>query len=65
MSDWTISRRVIAGFATMLLIILALGVFRSVATYGPRTKRRGFGGQESPKRAAAERGIQGFPGQPN
>ena len=27
MNNWTISRRVIAGFATMLLIILALGVF--------------------------------------
>jgi methyl-accepting chemotaxis protein len=26
-NNWTISRRVIAGFATMLLIILALGVF--------------------------------------
>ncbi|MGA8624374.1 MAG: MCP four helix bundle domain-containing protein, partial [Pseudolabrys sp.] len=27
MNNWTISRRVIAGFATMLLIIIALGVF--------------------------------------
>ena len=27
MNDWTISRRVIAGFAVMLLIIVALGVF--------------------------------------
>ena len=27
MKTWTISRRVIAGFATMLLIIIALGVF--------------------------------------
>ncbi len=27
MNNWTISRRVIAGFATMLLIIVALGVF--------------------------------------
>ncbi len=27
MNSWTISRRVIAGFATMLLIIVALGVF--------------------------------------
>ena len=27
MNSWTISRRVIAGFATMLLIIIALGVF--------------------------------------
>jgi CHASE3 domain sensor protein len=27
MNNWTISRRVIAGFAVMLLIIVALGVF--------------------------------------
>ena len=27
MKTWTISRRVIAGFATMLLIIIALGMF--------------------------------------
>ena len=27
MNNWTISRRVIAGFAAMLLIIVALGVF--------------------------------------
>ena len=27
MNTWTISRRVIVGFATMLLIIIALGVF--------------------------------------
>jgi len=27
MNDWTISRRVIAGFAVMLLIIIALGLF--------------------------------------
>ena len=27
MNNWTISRRVIAGFAVMLLIIIALGVF--------------------------------------
>jgi methyl-accepting chemotaxis protein len=27
MNNWTISRRVVAGFATMLLIIVALGVF--------------------------------------
>ena len=27
MNNWTISRRVIAGFAVMLLIIIALGLF--------------------------------------
>ena len=27
MNNWTISRRVIAGFDVMLLIIVALGVF--------------------------------------
>ena len=45
MNNWTISRRVIAGFAVMLLIIIALGCVRPLATDRPRAKCRGFGGQ--------------------
>ena len=65
MKNWTISRRVIAGFATMLLIIIALGVFALWRLTGLAQNVADLADSQSPKRAVAERGIQGFPGQPN
>ena len=65
MNDWTISRRVIAGFAVMLLIIVALGVFALWRLTGLAQNVADLADRSSPKRAVAERGIQGFPGQPN
>ena len=40
MNNWTISRRVIAGFAAMLLIIVSARGVCPVATDGPRGRHR-------------------------
>ena len=42
MNNWTISRRIIAGFITMLLITVALGLVRPLATDRPCTEHRGY-----------------------
>ena len=62
MKTWTISRRVIAGFATMLLIIIALGVFSLWRLTGLAQNIADLADSQPPKRVGAERGSQRFPG---
>ena len=47
MKNWTISRRIIVGFATMLLIIIALGVFALWRMVGLSAEHFGVGGQSA------------------
>ncbi len=65
MNNWTISRRVIAGFATMLLIIVALGVFALWRLTGLAQNIAYSGGQQPPQRADAGGDRQRVAGQPN
>ena len=62
MKTWTISRRVIAGFATMLLIIIALGVFFLWRMIGLAQNLAYLADNSPPERAVAERGSPRFPG---
>ena len=52
MNNWTISRRVIAGFATLLLIIIALGVF-PLAADRSHSEYSLSGGQRPPQHLAS------------
>ena len=65
MNNWTISRRIIAGFTTMLLITVALGVFALWRLTGLAQNIADLGGQQPPERAGAEGGRQHVAGQPN
>ncbi len=51
MNTWTISRRIIAGFTTMLLITVALGVFALWRLTGLAQNIADIGGQHPPQRA--------------
>ena len=51
MNSWTISRRIIFGFAAMLLISVALGAIRPLAAVGRQPVRHATGGQHPAQRA--------------
>ena len=65
MNNWTISRRVIAGFATMLLIIVALGVFALWRLMGLAQNIAYLADSSLPSVLMLNEACQHFPGQPN
>ena len=65
MNNWTISRRVIAGFATMLLIIIALGVFALWRLTGLAQNIADLADSSLPSVLLLSEACQGFAGQPN